>query len=423
VTVRRSSPANEDPFALGDDAGSRKGFRDGTHRLVPPARTLERMRPLMPVMGITRLANLTGLDVLRVPVVMAIRPNARSLAVSSGKGLTLEAAMASGLMEAIELYHAERVRGPLMLARFEEISHSGAVVDVTRLPRLSVSRYHPGRRILWVEGHDLLGRAPRFVPYELVHADFTLPLPAGSGCFPMSSNGLASGNHVLEAVSHAICEVVERDATSLWRLRPPQHRQGRRVDLDTVDDPVCRRLLDLFDEAGLSVGLWDVTSDLQVPVFECLTVDREDQPIRAQYATSGIGCHPSPGVAAARALTEAAQGRMIYIAGSRDDRDREAYEEARDPELNRHMRERIEGEAPRRDFRRIPRREHESFAAEVRWELERLAAVGIEEAVVVDLTRPEFGVPVVRAVIPGLEGIAGSPGYVPGARARAAAAA
>ena len=412
---------DDDRYRLSDDGASVKGFRDGTHRLVAPARTLERMQPLMPVMGVTRLANLTGLDLIGIPVVMAVRPNARSLAVSSGKGLTLEAAMASGLMEAIELYHAERMRRPLLLASFEEIRQSHPLVDLSRLPHLSVSRYHPNRSILWVEGYELLEREPRFVPYEMVHANFTLPLPAGSGCFPMNSNGLASGNHVLEAISHGICELVERDATSLWRLTPPALQRGRRVGPSSIEDADCRRLLDLFREARVAVGLWDITSDVGIATFECLTVDEEERPLREMYATSGIGCHPSRGVAAVRALTEAAQGRMIYIAGSRDDRDRAAYEQARDPELTRSVRERIAGgESALRDFRQVASQEHESFAVEVRWELERLAAVGIDEVIVVDLSRPEFDVPVVRVVIPGLEGIAGSPGYVPGARARAA---
>ncbi len=52
-----------------------------------------------------------------------------------------------------------------------------------------------------------------WLPYELVHANYTLPLPTGSGCFPASTNGLASGNHMLEAICHGLAEVIERDST------------------------------------------------------------------------------------------------------------------------------------------------------------------------------------------------------------------
>ena len=77
--------------AAGVDAG-KKRYTHGTHRVCPPEETLERLRPHLATMGITRVANVTGLDRTGVPVVMVVRPNARSVAVSQGKGLTLAAA-------------------------------------------------------------------------------------------------------------------------------------------------------------------------------------------------------------------------------------------------------------------------------------------------------------------------------------------
>ncbi|HYC14151.1 MAG TPA: hypothetical protein VEC75_07870, partial [Stellaceae bacterium] len=70
----------------GDDGG-RKRYRLGTHRTVPPEETIGRLRPLLDAFGITRVANLTGLDRTGVPVVMVCRPNARSSAVFHGKGI------------------------------------------------------------------------------------------------------------------------------------------------------------------------------------------------------------------------------------------------------------------------------------------------------------------------------------------------
>src|SRR5438270_2654827 len=114
-----------------------KAFRSGTHRTISPEATLSRVRPLMPVMGITRIANVTGLDSIGIPVVMVCRPNSRSLAVSQGKGLELAAAKASGLMESIETYHAETITLPLRLCSYEEIRYTLPVVDVGRLPAVS----------------------------------------------------------------------------------------------------------------------------------------------------------------------------------------------------------------------------------------------------------------------------------------------
>ena len=66
-----------------------KAFRRGSDRAVTPSETLIRFRPLAPQMGITRLGNVTGLDRIGIPVVVAVRPNSRSVSVSQGKGLDL----------------------------------------------------------------------------------------------------------------------------------------------------------------------------------------------------------------------------------------------------------------------------------------------------------------------------------------------
>src|SRR3954470_9324245 len=114
---------------------SNKGFRHGTHRLVAPEQTLQRIQPLLRSVGITRVANITGLDVIGIPVVAVMRPNSRSIAVAQGKGLDLTAAKVSGLMEAIENFHAERIRAPLALASWDEMCERGAMLDVSSLPR------------------------------------------------------------------------------------------------------------------------------------------------------------------------------------------------------------------------------------------------------------------------------------------------
>jgi ribosomal protein S12 methylthiotransferase accessory factor len=90
------------PLLPGLQGPTRKAFKAGTHRHVGPEQTLARVRPFLGRMGITRVANVTGLARIGIPVVQAVRPNSRSLSVSQGKGLTLAAAKASALMEAGE---------------------------------------------------------------------------------------------------------------------------------------------------------------------------------------------------------------------------------------------------------------------------------------------------------------------------------
>jgi ribosomal protein S12 methylthiotransferase accessory factor len=396
-----------------------KAFRDGTHRLVAPAATVARVRRFMPVMGITRIANITGLDYIGIPVVMVCRPNARSISVSQGKGLDLDAARASGLMESIETYHAETITRPLKLASYEELRYTHRVADVARLPRPAHSLFHPHLAILWIEGYDLIQREPVWVAYEVVHMNYTVAMRAVASCFIASSNGLASGNHLLEAISHGLCEAVERDATTLWQLMSAEAREQTRIDLETVTDSSCRAVLEHYVRAGISVAAWEITSDIGIPAFKCQIVEQAHDPLRRLYVNDGMGCHPDRGVALLRALTEAAQSRLTLISGARDDCFRHEYEHLRSPDLIGQHQAQTFGQPAARRFACGPSWEGETFDEDVAWELERLLAAGIERAIVVDLTRPEFRIPVVRVIVPGLESLAGADGYLAGARAQA----
>lgn len=397
------------------DGGGPKRFRDGTHRTVSPDDTVARLKPLLPALGITRVANVTGLDRIGVPVVMVCRPNSRSIAVSQGKGLTLPAAKASGLMEATETFHAERIERPLRLGSRDDLHRAVPLVDTERLPLRRAGRWNADPQILWIEAIDLMSDKHPWVPYEMVHANYTHPLPTGTGCFVASTNGLASGNHPLEAICHAICEIVERDATSLWYLRDKRERDATRVDLNSVDDAACRAVLDRLGKSGFTVAVWDVTPDLGVPAFDCLIVDER---VEGGHSGGGAGCHPVAEIALLRALTEAVQVRNTYVTGSRDDLPADDYAPAGQVEKRERIRLRTASPGPSRDFRTIASHRFETFAEECRWLLARLAAVGCPQVLVVDLTRPDIGVPVVRVVIPGLEAAHDSDGEA-GARARA----
>ena len=119
----------------------------------------------------------------------------------------------------------------------------------------------------------------------MVHTHYTLPLPSGSGCFPASSNGLASGNHILEAINHGICEVVERDADQrcgiIWTR---QARAARALDLEHDRRRRLRRVLAQLERAEFAVAVWDATTDVGIAAFYCLITDR-----RHEHAHSGAG--------------------------------------------------------------------------------------------------------------------------------------
>ncbi len=404
------------PSYFGHDAGV-KAYRIGTHRTVDPQATIDRISPFMDEMGITRIANVTGLDNIGIPVVMVCRPNSRSISVSQGKGVELAAAKASGVMEAVETYHAERITLPLKLCSFEELKRNHPVVDVLRLPFARESRYRNDLALLWIEGRNLLNDQPVWLPHELVHTDYSLPQPTGSGCFSANTNGLASGNHILEAIAHGIYEVIERDAITLWRLESSM-LGSHPLDLESVEDTTCRGLLEQFEHADLQVRVWNVTSDTAVPCFFCMLMDRDEADTEPEF---GSGCHPARQIALLRALTEAAQARTTYIAGSRDDFSPEIYSASARARRTRACRELMTREMPSQTFQQVPTFEADTISDDIAWTLGRLQAVGIDEVVAVDLSQERFQIPVARVVIPGLEGVykGEHSDYAPGARARA----
>src|SRR5204862_1033387 len=110
------------------------GYSFGTRRAVSPIETLRRIRPRLRAAGITRLADVTGLDWIGVPVYQAIRPNSRTLSASQGKGLTPAQAKVSALMESLELFHAEELRLPTVRATVGTLRRQLAY-DPYQLPR------------------------------------------------------------------------------------------------------------------------------------------------------------------------------------------------------------------------------------------------------------------------------------------------
>jgi YcaO-like protein with predicted kinase domain len=395
-----------------------KRFRRGTHRLAAPGETLAKVRPFAARMGITRLGNITGLDRIGIPVAVAVRPNSRSVSVSQGKGLELSQAMASALMEACEGFHAEEV-GPLRRVPYRDLSRSQIVVDPGTLCA-GIRHFDADAPIGWVQGHDLLRGEPCWVPAEIVHTDYSLPRP--DGYFLAGSNGLASGNHLTEAINAALYELVERDAVALWIAQPLRRRASFALDLASVDDPDCRALLDRYEAAEIAVRVWNVTTDVGIAAFLCEIRDLSAGDPQRPTRFHGSGCHADRAVALVRALTEAAQTRLTYIAGIRDDLSPAEYRAAPDDEIGDALLDALAREIVAIPFAEAPNFVADDLGEDLRWALSRLSAVGIDRVIAVDLTRLDLMIPVVRLVVPGLEWDPHHPNYRPGPRAREVAA-
>ena len=235
------------------------------HRTLEPEATLAAVAPLRTRIGVTRVADITRLDRIGIPVALSMRPAARGLSVDAGKGVTPGHAAASAVMESIERWHGEHARVPAWRASYEDAGTAHAYAfDV--LPRTAHSPLTPRWPILWTRAADLADGTEYAVPRALVLLNEPDESPLDRGMLQRSSNGLASGNDLHEATVSGLLEVIERDgvtcrlhALAATRLPLP------RVRTDSVEWPQARGLLARLDDAGVLPAIYDCTSDLEVP--------------------------------------------------------------------------------------------------------------------------------------------------------------
>lgn len=389
---------------FGEALALAKTFSEGTHRMRSPEATVEHFKPLMGRLGITRLANLTGLDTIGLPTWMAVRPNSKGLSTSQGKGLTHAAAQASALMESIESWHGEMIARPVRIGSLHEMGRHEQICDVLELSRYADRPLRPDLSICWIEGRRLSDDTPCWVPWESVSTDYTVPPgDVGETIFVQSSNGLAGGNHLAEAVSHALTELIERDAVARTGHQFRKADPARRVRPDTVQAPHLRELLAMIEAANIEVVLFDLSVDTGVPVFGCTIVDREATlRWRVLPHFSGYGCHLSPDIALSRAITEAVQSRVTYIAGSRDDITAEEYRRGGNVDDLDSYRQLARSGTSTVDFAAMRDGATGCFGLDIAALLAALSAVGVDEVIAVDLRHEALGVPVVKLVAPRL---------------------
>lgn len=386
-------------------------------RETDPAETLARMIPFVREVGVSRIADISGLDSIGLPVAVAYRPTARSLATCYGTGVTLTEAKASAVMEALERFCAENPKITLRYASYDELLGEGRVVDLDILPRIRDAPPPKFRRSLWARATGMTSGDTAWVPFETVHLDFALPLPTNLECLLMGSGGLASGNTTKEAAVHAINELIERDALALWRAKGSDINETI-IDLESVNDPWCTGILSTLSRSGVRTAVWDMTSDLGVPAFFCEISSDNSSTFRNVSPAAGSACHPLTGIALGKAMLEAVQSRLTMISGTRDDLTREMF-------MRGSPRAPLEepNTCAGKDFTDVPNvLGFASIDNAIENLLDRLRTAGIDEPLIVDLSHDVIPAAVVRVIAPGLEGSCDAPGYTAGTRARRLAA-
>lgn len=401
---------------------------DGGHRAEPPSAMLERYghhvswlsgavrslevssiaaAPSLHVAdsGENRAATADTLDVLR--------NSFRSRA--GGKGVTETQARASALGEALERYSGlHQGDEPRIRASHRELGdralHPNAVMQFsdrqyrerhewnarrTRFCRVP-EPFDESAALDWTSLWSLTHQAMRYLPTACCY--YGAGEAAGSRWCVASSNGCAAGTTLEEAILQGFLELVERDAIGLWwynRVRRPA------VDLDTFDEPYVAAIR--AEYARLSRDLWvlDVTTDLGIPSFAAVS-RRVDQP--EHRLVFGFGAHLDPRIGLLRALTEMNQclpwGSLDLTPdgyGTHAD-DMRRWQRVETLETQPHF---VPADTPMRTAGSYARQWSDDLRDDVR-RCQGIVESKGHEMLVLDQTRPDIGLPVVRVVVPGL---------------------
>jgi ribosomal protein S12 methylthiotransferase accessory factor len=394
---------------------------DGIARLMPAAETVVRVEKVAESLGVTRLADITGLDRIGIPVYSSVVPDSGdALSVYNGKGTRPIDAKAGALMEAIERQTALKTRLPFVEGSFSKLRETKQVLDPRRINEELAPDYSENCIYSWSEGQDIVSKEPCLVPAKSAGYFWSdVPHPA---CFVLTNtNGLASGNCREEAICHALCELAERDAWTMVELgahQMPRERRSFALGVEAKDGPddldmfPCVDLgsdevLQKFWQAGLFPVVRDITCTLGVPSFFASVTD--ESITGYPMAHSGLGTHPNAEIAIRRALVELAQSRCVDIQAVREDilppgavAEHFALHTRRISAINRnswyfgrskHLRKLSE----------VPSFPFATIEEDLQFLVQRFAACGLDQIIVIDFTPNLTTHSVVRVIVPGIE--------------------
>jgi thioglycine synthase len=370
-----------------------------THRAIPPKRTIKNVEGKLKTAGVTRIAEITHLDRLGIPVYSAIRPGAAEGAVSiyAGKGATTSQAKASAMMEAFERYSAEISKEDASKFQAGTYPEMEEAIDPETLILPPLTYESQKTRLDWVKAVEVNHEQDYLVPANAIYHPY-LPVN-GSVIFKSNTNGLASGNQIEEAVYHGITEVIERDAWSIFEAKKEPKSE---VNCKGIENPLIRDMLDKFKQAGINVKLLDLTADINITTMAAVS---DDIVLKDPALLSlGVGTHLNPEVAVIRALTEVAQSRATQIHGTREDTNRAVFMRKagydRMKRINKHW---FSDDHKLIDITDLKDQSKASFKEDIETCLKILDKNGFDKVYYMDLTRSQVKIPVARVIIPGLE--------------------
>ena len=279
-------------------------------RTIAPETTLLYAKQYAAAAGISEVSDITDLDILGVPVYVSVRPQARGESFTFGKGLRRVDAEVGAYMEALEFFYAEPGISSVS-------TYWGSARDVVGRERAddTILDFVPLlQREIDLDGPLLLASARNLesgvecaIPAELI---FYPARDVGQSVFGSSTNGLASGNSLLEATIQALLELIERDIWSFEFVRSA----SKLVESESLPDEV-REIVERAEQNGLQFKVRTVPNAYGMPFFAAFVFDLNN-PSRKTF-NGGWACDLDRDQALVRAVTEAAQGRVAFIHGGR----------------------------------------------------------------------------------------------------------
>ena len=358
------------------------------HRSVAPADFLQHVRGAAKLCGVTRLADITGLDRLGLPVWQAVRPAGWGLSVHQGKGASTLDAKIGALCEAIESHFAEQAPADGPCCELEALPAAYRPADITDYCKVREIAPASDERIQWCEATYLTTGAPQYLPHLLVSLDYRSGL---GGSFERVSGGLGAGPREEDAVKTALVELIERDAAGEWSRRTPAERLSTSFDLASIPYEWFQTWRERLAALEVDLQIFQLPSIVGVPAFRCM-IGAVEEFGQAYRAFSGTAAHADPEIALFKAWGEAVQSRLTLIAGVRDDISPQYYQRSA---------------TARRPVAGFPQGRRQWVEAEpledvVATVAERLAALGYSQIAVKRLDHGVDGVAVTRVFVPGL---------------------
>jgi oxazoline/thiazoline synthase len=403
---------------------------DGGHRCVAPEETLMKYSHLIsPITGVVRSVEklspnfsslfnsyvarhhceLTDLECLRANI------SGRS----AGKGKTDIQARVSALCEAIERYsvvfQGDEIRHSSSYQQLGDLAiHPDTCMNFSSVQYknrhqwnescLSFSQRIPEPfneevEIEWTPVWSCTHQIFKYLPTSYCY--FGYPQQASNRDCRADSNGCAAGNTLEEAILQGFMELVERDCVALWWYNRTKHPA---VDLDSFDEPYFQSLKDYYRTLQRDLWVIDITSDLNIPTFAAIS-RRTD--CEAEDIVLGFGTHFDPVIAIGRALTEVNQILPAVLSSNADGTTRYlSYEPLaiewwktatvkNQPYLFPHQ------NLPIKVWKDYPKIENNDLLDDIKLCQQIVEERGME-MLVLDQTRPDIGLKVVKVIVPGL---------------------